>query len=135
MVIEESPTMLDEIDFTEARILLHRLPFACAASILSPSLQSLQKHPPPHPTPIHPHITQPQTTTTGHDHAPSLHLTNPATQNTTKQGMNFDNGYVNAGFVTDTGRNCAELERPYVLVTNHAITNIRVRVYMCTLKK
>jgi chaperonin GroEL (HSP60 family) len=42
--------------------------------------------------------------------------------------MNFDNGFVNNGFITDTARNCAELERPYVLVTNHQITNIRVCV-------
>lgn len=41
--------------------------------------------------------------------------------------MNYDNGFVNSGFITDTARNCAELEKPYVLVTNHAITNIRVR--------
>lgn len=40
--------------------------------------------------------------------------------------MNYDNGYLSNGFVTDTGRNCVELERPYILVTNHAIQNIRV---------
>lgn len=43
------------------------------------------------------------------------------------QGMNFDIGYISNGFVTDQGRNCAELEKPYVLVTNHAIATIRVR--------
>lgn len=43
--------------------------------------------------------------------------------------MNFDNGYVSNGFVTDPARNCAELERPYVLVTNHPILNIRVRTF------
>lgn len=41
--------------------------------------------------------------------------------------MNFDNGFVNNGFITDPSRNCAELDRPYVLVTNHPILNIRVR--------
>ena len=43
--------------------------------------------------------------------------------------MNFENGLVDKGFITDPARNCAELERPFVLVTNHAITNIRVRAF------
>jgi hypothetical protein len=41
--------------------------------------------------------------------------------------MNFDIGYINNGFVTDQGRNCAELDQPFVLVTNHPIATIRVR--------
>jgi hypothetical protein len=44
-----------------------------------------------------------------------------------RQGMNFDVGYANKGFVTDEPRNLVELDKPYILVTNHEINNIRVR--------
>ncbi|GAB5031781.1 molecular chaperone [Nannochloropsis oceanica] len=44
------------------------------------------------------------------------------------EGMNYDNGFVDSGFITDTGRACAELEKPYVLVTNHVISNLREMV-------
>ncbi|TFJ81595.1 hypothetical protein NSK_006846 [Nannochloropsis salina CCMP1776] len=44
------------------------------------------------------------------------------------EGMNYENGFVDSGFVTDTGRNCAELEKPFVLVTNHVISNLREMV-------
>jgi len=40
--------------------------------------------------------------------------------------MNFDIGYCNPGFVTDTTRKVVDMDKPYILVTNYALENIRV---------
>ncbi|MDO5716218.1 MAG: chaperonin GroEL [Tissierellia bacterium] len=41
------------------------------------------------------------------------------------EGMQFDRGYVSAYMVTDTEKMIAELENPYVLITDKKITNIQ----------
>lgn len=41
------------------------------------------------------------------------------------EGMQFDRGYVSAYMVTDTDKMIAELENPYILITDKKITNIQ----------
>ena len=41
------------------------------------------------------------------------------------EGMQFDRGYVSAYMVTDTDKMIAELEEPYVLITDKKISNIQ----------
>ena len=42
-----------------------------------------------------------------------------------KEGMEFDKGYVSAYFVTDAGRMEAEIEDPYILITDKKISSIQ----------
>jgi chaperonin GroEL len=44
---------------------------------------------------------------------------------TTKTGWNWDNGYLSAYFVTNTDKMEAEVENPYILVTDRKIENIQ----------
>lgn len=48
----------------------------------------------------------------------------------TKAGMNFENGYVSAYFATDTDKMVAEIEEPYILVTDKKISTINDLVPM-----
>jgi chaperonin GroEL len=41
------------------------------------------------------------------------------------EGLQFDNGYVSAYFVTDSGRMEATLERPYILLTDKKISSVQ----------
>ncbi len=41
------------------------------------------------------------------------------------EGMQFDRGYVSAYMVTDTDKMVADLEEPYILITDKKITNIQ----------
>lgn len=41
------------------------------------------------------------------------------------EGMQFDRGYVSSYMVTDTDKMVAELDNPYILITNKKITNIQ----------
>ena len=41
------------------------------------------------------------------------------------EGMQFDRGYVSSYMVTDTDKMIAELDNPYILITDKKITNIQ----------
>lgn len=41
------------------------------------------------------------------------------------QGLQFDKGYISPYMVTDSEKNIAELEEPYILVTDQKVTNIQ----------
>ena len=47
------------------------------------------------------------------------------TELTTVEGMQFDRGYASAYMVTDTDKMVAELENPYLLITDKTISNIQ----------
>ncbi len=48
----------------------------------------------------------------------------------TKEGMNFDNGYLSAYFITEPEKMVAEIEDPYILITDKKIGNIQELVPM-----
>lgn len=48
----------------------------------------------------------------------------------TKKGMNFDNGYLSAYFITDPEKLVAEIEDPHILITDKKISNIQELVPM-----
>ncbi|MBR6186554.1 MAG: chaperonin GroEL, partial [Clostridia bacterium] len=47
------------------------------------------------------------------------------TELTTVEGMQFDRGYASAYMVTDTDKMVAELDNPYILITDKKISNIQ----------